>query len=286
MNTQLTEIQVALLAVWSDFKAFCDKHNLIYYACGGTSIGTIRHKGFIPWDDDLDVYMTMEDYTKFLALKGELRGSDYEIIDIRDDNYYLPGFAKFSKVSSTIWEDKHYPFLMGVYIDVFPLYEIDNRENFLSLRASLDYYSDVYARSIQRYSMADIFNVIKRGKIRSIASLALNIFYHRWRKQKYRDELTKLQSQAAEKQGEYLVNYTQNPKADMFRKEWFAGVIEMPFEDQTMNMPIGYHDYLQTRFGDYMVPPPPEARISHHSRYFTDFTKRYTLEEIRQIKGE
>lgn len=279
----MTQIQEILLEVWKDFQDFCSLHELKYYACGGTAIGTIRHKGFIPWDDDIDVYMPLDDYVRFLELKEKLVGSKYEIIDMRNENYYLPGFSKFSRVASSIWEERCYPFIMGVYIDVFPLYEIDNRKNFLSIKRLIEYYNDVYARSILRYDIKHIGSILKQRNFRTIISTMLNIFYHRKRKNFYRKKLCYLYKKAAEQKGEYLVNYTLNPNSDMFEKKWFETILCMPFENQTMNMPIGYHHYLETRFGDYMALPPVEARKTHHKRYFEDFEKRYTIEEVKDI---
>lgn len=286
MTHQLTEIQRELLQVLSDFRTFCDQHQLQYYACGGTSIGAVRHQGFIPWDDDIDVYMTIDDYHRFLALKESLTGSKYEIISIDNENYYLPGFAKWTKVDSSIWEEACYPFMMGVYIDVFPLYEVDSRENFMSLKAEIEYYNDVYARSILRYRPTDIIRQLKERKLRGLASLLINIFYHRGRKQYYRDQLQARYQIASMQRGAYLVNYSLNPRSDMFEKQWFESIIELPFENQSMKMPIGYHHYLTTRFGDYMTPPPPQDRITHHKRHFEHFERRYTIEEATRLMSK
>ncbi len=282
-NHTLTPVQAALLEIFKDFRAFCEQNNLQYYSCSGTTIGAVRHKGFIPWDDDIDVYMCLEDYKRFLELKETLKGGKYEIIDYRDENYYLPGFSKFSKVSSSIWEEECYPFMMGVYIDVFPLYEVPDRETFMSIKKPMEYYNDVYARSILRYNASCVWSDIKRFSVVELLRKGMNVFYHRPRKKYYLKKLIELQQKAARIKGNYLVNYTLNPKSDMLEKSWFEKYLEVPFEDQSIRLPVGYLPYLETRFGDFMTPPPVEQRVTHHKRFFEDLNVRYTLEQARKL---
>ena len=94
-----------LLKTMKAFIAFCKEHDIEYMAAYGTILGTIRHKGLIPWDDDIDVFMTRENYEKFLQFKKDVFKTGYEIIDKNDKGYYLP-FAKFCDANSTIWEKK------------------------------------------------------------------------------------------------------------------------------------------------------------------------------------
>ena len=90
----LDEFKVYLLKTFKAFINFCEQHGLTYYAAFGTALGAVRHQGFIPWDDDVDVYMPREDYNRLLALRGVLDSSKYEVIDIENKGYYLY-FAKW-----------------------------------------------------------------------------------------------------------------------------------------------------------------------------------------------
>lgn len=107
------------------FINICKEHNLQYYACAGTCLGAIRHKGMIPWDDDIDVLMPRSDYDKFLALKQKLQGTGYEIVD-SNNQFYNQWFAKFSDANTTIVEITDFPIVFGVYVDIFPLDEVGN----------------------------------------------------------------------------------------------------------------------------------------------------------------
>lgn len=119
------DVQRHLLPVFRAFVDFCNRNQLTYYAAYGTVIGAVRHKGFIPWDDDIDVWMPRRDYERFLSLRDKLISTHYEIIDIEDKGYYLY-FAKFCDRRSTIIEREGQS-IMGLYIDVFPLDYYDDK---------------------------------------------------------------------------------------------------------------------------------------------------------------
>lgn len=114
-----------LCKTMKSFINICKEHNLQYYACAGTCLGAIRHKGMIPWDDDIDVLMPRSDYDKFLALKQKLQGTGYEIVD-SNNQFYNQWFAKFSDANTTIVEMTDFPIVFGVYVDIFPLDEVEN----------------------------------------------------------------------------------------------------------------------------------------------------------------
>ena len=109
-----------LLKTMKAFIALCKEYDIHYVAAYGTILGAVRHNGLIPWDDDIDVFMTRENYEKFLSLRNYSSLKDYEIIDIENEGYYLP-FAKFCDKHTTLWEVKKFPFIIGVFIDIFPL---------------------------------------------------------------------------------------------------------------------------------------------------------------------
>ena len=90
----LSEFQVALLKVFKQFAKYCEEYDLTYYAAYGTLLGAIRHQGFIPWDDDIDVYMKREDYDKMIANRKLLEATPYRITYVLDGESPYP-FAKF-----------------------------------------------------------------------------------------------------------------------------------------------------------------------------------------------
>ena len=121
---QFSTHQQFLLQTYKRFDDFCQEHQLVFYAAYGTMIGAIRHHGFIPWDDDLDVFMLRKDYDRFVELRSELKDPSYKISIFLDGESPYP-FAKFYTTKGTIWEYSQFPFIIGPWIDVFPVDEGD-----------------------------------------------------------------------------------------------------------------------------------------------------------------
>lgn len=261
-----------------DFIALCEEHSITYFACGGTAIGAVRHKGFIPWDDDMDVYMLRDDYNKFLSLKSSLVGSKYEIVDMFDEGY-CKSFAKFSDAHTTVWEYEETPFILGAYIDVFPLdAALDDLESLKSVNYRYEQLLDWYVRSFrptQKLSFASI------GELKS--SL-VNIFLPMLRKY-IKKQLVRVEREITTFQGKSLFGYGYSPRVEreIFDRAWFESTVELDFEGLKIKLPVGYHEMLTKQYGDYMQLPPIEEQKTHHSRYFVDLTKRLTLEEVQAM---
>ena len=107
--------------------SFLNSHKLKWFAAYGTAIGAVRHKGFIPWDDDIDIFMPYSDYQKLLSLAESFDETNYHLALPLEEGNYCP-YAKICDNSSTIWEVHRWPFLTGVWIDIFPLYESNCNE--------------------------------------------------------------------------------------------------------------------------------------------------------------
>ena len=121
---QLSEHQQILLQVYKRFNLFCKQNNITFYAAYGTLIGAIRHHGFIPWDDDIDVFMLRKDYDKFVNLRNTLNDCSFKLSVYQDGQSPYP-FAKFYTTKGTIWEYSQFPFIIGPWVDVFPIDEGD-----------------------------------------------------------------------------------------------------------------------------------------------------------------
>ena len=107
---------------------FFEKHNLRYFAYGGTLLGAVRHKGFIPWDDDVDILMPSEDYERLLTPEQEISRQGHYIITYKTPEYYYT-HTKLCSANTTIWENKSQPFIFGVFIDIFPVYRTNKDDN-------------------------------------------------------------------------------------------------------------------------------------------------------------
>ena len=276
-----------LLRTMKAFIAFCEEHKITYYACGGTAIGAVRHGGMIPWDDDIDVYMDRENYNRFIELwsSSQEKYSGYEVIRLGDDGYYLP-LTKFEDKTTTIWEMREYPFIFGVYIDIFPLDFTSGSYRDIAQRA------DAYRRTIQLYILGQehyncslFVNRLKQhGFLKGLLTVLYHIGYCRpfrrtiWRRaEKQLEELLKYEGT----QGIcYGIEYTR--EHEVFPEDWFGKPLQLPFEDFTISMPRAYDAYLSRQYGDYMKLPPESQRNSVHGRYFVDLDKRWNLRDLRK----
>lgn len=279
-------LKTRLLEVFQYAKEFFQRHNLRYIGCGGTVLGAIRHKGFIPWDDDIDLYMPRKDYDKLLSLASEFQGTGYELLHWDNQalnfQYYMP-FAKIADCRSTIWEFRHLPFLFGVSIDIFPLDEFDEADEVITAcQYRSHYYFDKYLNAVSRYSCKDMLQALCKADVHRLGVQVLS----KWRSrcpQKYLQAFRQFEETYKHNgPGPKCVCVTQW-EGRIFQSEWFHDVIEVPFEDTTLIIPRAYDAYLRKLYGDYMQLPPEEKRVSH-PHYFFDIDHRLTLEELRVCK--
>ena len=119
----MNPLQAKQLEILKAFIRVCDKHNLEYFLVYGTALGAIRHKGFIPWDDDIDVAMPRKDYEEYIKLQNEYEGTPYFIQTFKTDPCYIYNYAKLRDSSTTFLENafKNHRINQGVFIDIFPV---------------------------------------------------------------------------------------------------------------------------------------------------------------------
>jgi lipopolysaccharide cholinephosphotransferase len=273
-----------LIETFIAFDNFCKKHEIRYYAAYGTLIGAVRHNGLIPWDDDIDVWMLPEDYDKFCSLKGRVDGH-YDIVDNRDKNYWLLSLVKFVDISTTLWEVEHFPCITGVYIDIFRLDECDTDQS-VELRKEYDRTSLNLTYAMMRHSKEQYLSLLFHGEIRLLFQYMKHTFYYRVRYCKFLKDYNCCLNKIAKSKGNAYVSFDGLYKEkEIFSKNYFRDTIRCSFEDVEINIPIGYHEILKQLYGDYMQLPPEEKQVSHHSHYFLDLNRRWSIEEIKEYKG-
>lgn len=288
MENHNKKLQNKILEIFKIFKKICDENGLKYYAVGGTCIGAIRHKGFIPWDDDLDVAMPIDDYEKFRMISKKCLPRKYKVIDyINNDNYFF-NFIKIEDITTTFVEPGEMNNLSrykGVYIDIMPIGGIN--KNIIKARIfKYKYYiNSKYNKNI-RLKYKDKKTI--KGKIFWILSRIKFLFKSKDYYSKKYDELCK-KYKISEK-NDILFPWRiplRKPYSNVFDYNDFKETCEVPFEDTTIAVPIGYDNYLKKDFGDYMKLPPESKRICHNPAIL-DLEKSYLtyVEEARKDKNE
>lgn len=256
----LRKLQLVQLEILKEVDRLCEKYALRYFLVAGTLLGAIRHKGFIPWDDDLDIAMPREDYEKFLKIaEGEL-SKQYYVQDINnDDTYWLP-FAKVRK-NCTIFEE---PSAIsnnthkGIYIDIFPLDNVNKQySTFQTMQAKI--VKNISAIIFRRNKMVSVkqASIITKllcflSKPISISKLAsLQLFIMNWNKDNTSNYFVNLGSQ-------------YNFKKQTMPKNKYYPAVKVEFEGKFYNAPRDWEYILKRIYGDYMKLPPIEQRVTHN----------------------
>lgn len=250
------EVKQIELDILSYVDCFCKENNLKYIMNYGTLLGAVRHKGFIPWDDDIDISMPREDYEKFI-LKFPKNGR-YKVLDYRNDDKYYNNFIKIVDTKTTIVDnrnDKTYE--SGLFIDVFPMDWFDdlkvvsrtyNLESFKLLSFS-KYHNIVYGDSVVK------------DAIRSMSWLLLKPVSPRWFTKKIEKVIEKYQCP----KGKYIgLLASKFKEKDVLSFDPFQEIIELPFEGLKLKAPKEYDKMLKQYYANYMELPPVEKQVNPH----------------------
>lgn len=248
------------------FDKLCRDNHLQYFLAYGTAIGAVRHGGFIPWDDDVDVLMLREDYEKLCRLPQDRFPRKLKLRTVYTEVEHPYLFAKLCDISTTYVEEnaKHLNISHGVFIDIFPLdYAPHNPFMRFMQRCHAEYAWLV---------MAKYRNATWLGK--RIAAI-LNIGYS---DERYVSRIRRIERRICNKyrKTEQVVVLSFGLRsAEMkqyFEAKWFRPV-EIKFESGSFSIMEGYDAYLKIAFGNYMQLPPPEKRISSHYAAEIDLDK-------------
>ena len=277
-------VEDCLIQALSVFISFCEEHHLSYCGASGTVLGAIRHHGFIPWDDDIDVYMPRQDYECLLELSDQLP-TPYKIVDISEMGYTAP-FAKFVDASTSIWEVEQVPYMLGAYIDIFPLDDCpDDYDDLIRTKEAMNETFFLYFHSLYQWKCTDLIKFFLTGQMNLFKKVFGMKFYHAYKKKTYYHQLRTLLEKLASASGDRLCASLLDPfdQRYIYEKKWFESYIDVEFENIKIKVPSGYDAYLHYLYGEYMQLPPIEDRKSHHERYYVNLEKGLSIEEAKKI---
>lgn len=250
MNTvTFDEAKKIRLNILAEIHIFCKAHNIQYSLAFGTLLGAVRHKGFIPWDDDLDIMMSRPNLERFIE---EYRGNEqYEVFTNTDNKGLVYGFARVQDKTTWAYEGRRK--MPGVNVEIYPIDGVPSQDS-----EALDYYKGISTL------------MSKENRVRVIYHLLVK--YGLWPFKKTPFFVRKLINEYHKYGTMYDYNNSQhvaflfgNPyKFKKFEKSIFEKVVEVPFEDKSFNIISDFEIVLSAFYNNYMELPPIEKRVPAH----------------------
>lgn len=249
----LEENRAVQLEILMHTAKFCDEHNLRYFLAFGTLIGAVRHGGYIPWDDDIDIIMPRPDFNKLIELFQD-QGHYRLLAPAHPDSwlYFIKIFdTRTIKIEKGVNYHDNY---LGVDIDVFPLDGApQDTDEYTSLRKQIH---DKYKK----------YCTLRAGFSGSLKNRVLYLLYRltSFRVKTILEDAVRLCEKYDFDRSDYCACYSRFTQGFRVPRENYSSAILMKFEDHDFRVPVGYDAALRARYGDYMQLPPPEKRITHH----------------------
>ena len=273
--SKLTEIQSRLLSMLEWFHNFCVENNLRYYVTGGTMLGAARHKGFIPWDDDVDVGLPREDYKRFIELSSSFPQPYILETPQSPKKDFVYSYCKLYNTQTTFIEKGKKNIKRGIYLDVFPLDGLGNTKEEADKRFAK-------TGALVKKLAVRVSPVRKgRGFAKNCAVvLARCIPQFMINDKKLALKLDALASELPFDGCKYVANavgnYTPN---NIIKREDFGTPTLYDFENIQIYGAENYEGYLTQVFGNWRKLPPEEKRVSLHLTTVIDLNKSYLSED-------
>ncbi len=269
----MTELQSRLLEMLKWFHMFCIKNNITYYAIGGTTLGAVRHNGFIPWDDDIDVGLPRSDYEKLKQIsESEINGKTNYLIEFPSDKKeYVASYGKMYDTTTTLIENTRFKAKRGIYIDIYPIDGIGNS----------------YEEALKRYKRAKKYIYLLYFKVCEINSrrkwyknllicfshLIPNfILDHR----KIVREIEKIGKECDFYTSKFVANIPGNAyEKEIMPREYFGKPTLHVFENTDIFIPERCDEFLTTIYGNWRRMPPKDKQVSEHDYIYFDLHKSF-----------
>ncbi len=255
-SEELLHLQKVILSIAKDIDLLCRKNNIQYYLLGGSAIGAIRHKGFIPWDDDLDIIMDHADYEKFLSICNEQLDQEKYFLQVGVRDWPL-NFSKIRLKGTVLKEFEGYSpnsDMSGIYVDIFKMDHISENPIIGHWQYFCGKYYLCYQLAKRSYRKTSL-----KKKIMMLLSSPLKI-------KPIRDFFIRQTTMFNNRETKYwgfLYGRTRW-KTGVIEKKIFGKPTYVPFEDIFLPVPEKWHEYLTQVFGNYMKLPPLEQQKGLH----------------------
>lgn len=267
---EVKKIQNHLVGMLKEIIKVLEDNNINYFLVGGTLLGAVRHGGFIPWDDDIDIGMMREDYDKLLLNWEKISPKNFRLESQNIDDNYPYFFAKIYDKNTTLIEDTKKEIKKGVFIDIFPFDEISDDPK----------QSKKEIKKVER--LREIYNVRTGYYNKSRDSILISLVVRPLLILLYTNKRIK-------KKIMKIVNKNKGTNTcaaffgawiekDIYKKAWILDTRYMYFENIYCKVPNKYKEVLRKTYGDYMEIPGEEDRKSHHNYKYINLNKPYYIE--------
>lgn len=268
-NQTVRDVQDKILETMKYIDALCRENGIVYYIMGGTALGAVRHGGFIPWDDDLDIFMTPAEYEKFKAVFERAQSERFVLQEWRTTPAYLE-YAKVRMNGTTFIEesfkdraDMHH----GIYVDIMILHKVPTRK---CTQKKVYYYS----KFVTLYALSQR-NWKPKSKGQALVLKCLKLLPCKWLAKKCYKKIYKYDGRTENFKYCYWITPAKF-RNGLFDEAFFSSPVDIPFEDTVLLGSEKIKEYLTYRYGDYMKLPSKEQQKAAVHAMIYDTEKNYT----------
>lgn len=266
-HNTLRKVQLVQLEIAKEVKRVCDENNISYYLTAGTCLGAVRHKGFIPWDDDLDIGMLRDEYEKFCRIAPEKLNPKYSFQNWNLDKRYAIPFGKVRKNGTVFQEAKAVQGgNNGIFVDII-VYDNAPAKSVGWHLTKLYLLERLILMKCRYRPWRENTRINWKSRVFYLPFQILCVFFsHRFLVKKF--EKT---AKNVDKSSDIVYTQLGERRFYRFQRQWVENTTEVLFEDTLFSIPASFDKYLTSAYGDYMKLPPEGKRENRHQIQMLDF---------------
>lgn len=261
VTAEMKRVWAVELDLLNEFASVCREHQLKWFVHAGTMLGAVRHHGFIPWDDDIDVVMPRADYERFCSIAPPAFSYPYFFQNEITDRFFARNFSRLRNSATTALQENEriysFPYNQGIFIDIFPLDNIPS--NPTDQKDYLEKVSNLNAKSLLWRNLIHFYHPKKgKGVVKRIKYFLKHIYYKYFFKggyelymRQHHELITKYNAEETGWIGESIILPLGR---HLWKTEWVEDTILTPFEMLLVPVPIKYEECLSASFGDWKKP--------------------------------
>ncbi len=269
---ELEELKKLQIEILDDVVEFCEQNKINYWLNCGTLLGAIRHKGYIPWDDDIDIGMLRKDYDIFKE-KYNKANRKYKFASVETDENFNFSYGKVMNMNTILYEpNRKIGEKLAVNIDIFVY---DNAPD--DIKTTNKMYRKIKILEALNIVKKVPYSTKKNHLFINILRFPCHYILKLFPKSYFSKKIVKISKKYIDKKTNYIGSFSSLDRIHS-RKSIFESFIKVKFEGKEYNAPIGYDELLTDFYGDYMKLPPTEKQVSHH------VFEAFWIEENKQEK--